>query len=370
MTRPRLLLIALPIALVAALAAGCSTGSSSDRTQTVNPPATTASTDAAGASDAPIDLERIAKVQTTSTVPVDLPGPLGNLRVRGDGAVYVRQLDTGRIHRVDPADGSVIASTEVIAGADDPDAPVFIGVAGGSVWATVADSGVLHRFDGDSLEPLAQIELPTTPAGNYWATDSDVLVVNGFGDDEAVWVVDTDTGTVGPRLAVPKADGSTAGFGRIWVANIDRDTVTALDPDTGDQLATLDVGAQPGAVGITSDAVWVSNRGDGTISRIDPSTEHVTTSESVLAGIDPEAYHVLSVFEVDGRAWALVLAGDQTVGGIVELDPDSGGITGGWKLPEAPGGLQPYGSDLLALGSDPETGQARLFHIDADALRR
>jgi streptogramin lyase len=287
-----------------------------------------------------------------------------NLRVSDRGAVYARQAGTTRVVRLDPDGGSVDASVE-IPGSLDQQGRLFYGLAAGSLWATIPESGVLHELDPETLEIRRQIELPTTPAGNYWTHASDALLVNGYGDDEAVWQIDPASGSLGPRLATPKADGSVAAFGSVWTTNPDRGTVTRIHPATGETDATIEVGPFPGDIGVAGGAVWVSDRQDGTITRIDPHTNQATARTEAAPGASD--YFVGAVFEADGTAWALVAANDTSLGGIVALDLASGQTLGGRLLPGRPGGLQRLGDGIVAM-VDLEDGSA-LLTIDTDAAR-
>jgi YVTN family beta-propeller protein len=88
------------------------------------------------------------------------------------------------------------------------------------------------------------------------------------------------------RSAAPafNAGGSptelAVGEGAIWVTNNDEGTVTRVDPTTNDVIATIDVGPNPSDITVGAGAVWVANEGDGTVSRIDPA------SDQMVAAID------------------------------------------------------------------------------------
>ena len=49
---------------------------------------------------------------------------------------------------------------------------------------------------------------------------------------------------------------------------------------------TIQVGEAPSAIAFGAGAVWVANAGDGTVSRIDPSTDDVT--QTIEVGERPE----------------------------------------------------------------------------------
>jgi YVTN family beta-propeller protein len=77
------------------------------------------------------------------------------------------------------------------------------------------------------------------------------------------------------------------GEGALWVANLEDDTVTRIDPNTSSTF-TIRVGDEPSAVAVGAGGVWIANAGDGTVSLIDPArNEVVRTIEigSTPAGI-------------------------------------------------------------------------------------
>jgi YVTN family beta-propeller protein len=89
------------------------------------------------------------------------------------------------------------------------------------------------------------------------------------------------------RPAAPafNAGGSPAelafGEGAIWVTNNGENTVTRIDPTINRVVATIDAGPSPSDISVGAGALWVANEGDGTVSRIDPTTgQTVATFES------------------------------------------------------------------------------------------
>ena len=86
------------------------------------------------------------------------------------------------------------------------------------------------------------------------------------------------------------------GASGVWVANYLSDTVTRLDPTTGQPTTTVPVGAGPSGIAVTDDAVWVTLEYAGQVVRIDPATNRVT-SRVAVAG----APHGIAA--LDNRLW-------------------------------------------------------------------
>jgi YVTN family beta-propeller protein len=82
------------------------------------------------------------------------------------------------------------------------------------------------------------------------------------------------------------------------VANSAGDSVSRIDP-TDNSVVTVPVGANPTTIAVTSDAVWVVNKDDGTLSRIDPETNQV--ERTVPIGEAPDG-----IVFAEGLLWVTV----------------------------------------------------------------
>jgi streptogramin lyase len=122
----------------------------------------------------------------------------------------------------------------------------------------------------------------------------------------------------------------------------------------------------PGEISTTEGAVWVSDRRDGSVTRIDPTTAEVTGSEVMAPGLSN--YTVGPVLEAAGAAWVLILAEDGTSGGVVALDLETGAVRARRLLEGEPGGLQRVASGVVALVNDPASGQGRLVEVDTASV--
>ena len=77
------------------------------------------------------------------------------------------------------------------------------------------------------------------------------------------------------------------GYGGVWVANRDDGTVTRIDAATDAVTDTVRVGGSPGAVAAGLGAIWVADGGTGAVIRIDPRTRRVT--RRIAVGSAPSA---------------------------------------------------------------------------------
>ena len=63
-------------------------------------------------------------------------------------------------------------------------------------------------------------------------------------------------------------------------------------------VATIQAGRYSDAIAVGAGAVWVANRADGTLSKIDPTTNHVTTIK--VGG------HPTGITTAEDRVWVTV----------------------------------------------------------------
>lgn len=107
-------------------------------------------------------------------------------------------------------------------------------------------------------------ELPPTPAPTAYAT---------MAGDLSALVIPLDDGAA-PIDAVDA-------FGSVWVANHRSNDIVRLDPETGEELARINLGAMsgPGWFAVTDDAIWVTRQQGLGMSRIDPETNTLATGQ-------------------------------------------------------------------------------------------
>jgi YVTN family beta-propeller protein len=162
-----------------------------------------------------------------------------------------------------------------------------------------------------------------------------VLLVGGGGESglsigvDTAGAVDPDSGNVIATAQVgSNPSGITTGDGRVWVANAADGTVSRIVPDTGQVDQTVEVGSSPAAITSAAGAIWVANALDGTISRIEPRGGRVV--QTVRVGGRP--------IDLDAGAAAVWVA-DAHGDAVLALDERSGVPGGRIPLPAAPAGV-------------------------------
>jgi YVTN family beta-propeller protein len=142
--------------------------------------------------------------------------------------------------------------------------------------------GATQPMGGPEVRPRRAGRAALLAAVALLAGCATAAVLLAFDDDEPVEtssrverpVRSSAAGDVTGTFPVGDSPGGVAvADGAVWVANTGDETVTRLDPTTGErQGRPIPVGEDPRAMGAGGGAVWVANFGDGTVSRIDTGT--------------------------------------------------------------------------------------------------
>jgi YVTN family beta-propeller protein len=120
-----------------------------------------------------------------------------------------------------------------------------------------------------------------------------VVAITRSGKDATLRVAANGVGVLehGKVVATGSLGGSpsdiAAGGGGLWVTSADEQTVSRVEPDTGEVRQTIGVGSGPSGVAADDHGVWVANSLDGTVSRIDPRTN--TVVQTIPVGDGPVA---------------------------------------------------------------------------------
>ena len=198
---------------------------------------------------------------------------------------------------------SGLASSAVAPREEGPDAATV---------ATASRHGHRHRLlSGTAFAAVAALvavtaassDAPNPPHG----TGTSLLPANAVGRFAPSHGLDSAV-SVGQSPA-----GIAYGAGALWVTNEGSRTVSRVDPTDARVVQTIDVGTAPNAVAATGEDVWVVNGGDGTVSRVNTRTNDVV--QTIHVGNQPSA-----VAAGAGGVWVANTADDT----VQRIDPKSG----------------------------------------------
>jgi streptogramin lyase len=144
--------------------------------------------------------------------------------------------------------------------------PSGVAVGGGFVWVTLrTDPALLVAIDPARNEIKDSIEVPKNPEDVRFALD-------------AVWVTSDSTNSItktrldGSQAQIPigaTSDDMAVGAGKIWVTNRVDDAITRIDLKQPSKHQRMRVGSRPEGVAADDRNVWVVNQGDNSVTRFD-----------------------------------------------------------------------------------------------------
>jgi DNA-binding beta-propeller fold protein YncE len=216
----------------------------------------------------------------------------------GAGGLWATISRERHVVRVDPATGRIAGDPIAVDGT-----PVAVAAGQRDVWVAVRDpgpgpDGKLLRIDPDRARVTA-----TTPVT---AGIVDVVVAGS-----TVWVLSRKparvirfqpgSGRLKPvRLGATEAVSLAYGGGALWATVPDIDSVARVDEKTLDH-GLITVGDHPSGVAVLGRDVWVANKGESTLSRIDLATSRAAP-DRIAVPLNPFA-----IATGEGRLWVTCL---------------------------------------------------------------
>ena len=126
----------------------------------------------------------------------------------------------------------------------------------------------------------------------------------------------------------------------IWVANRDDGTVSKINPVTGTVIGTpIAVGSQPLGVAFDGTNIWVTNNGSNNVSKIDPATNTVTATVTGLSFPAGVAFDGTNIWVTNGDSMS-------------KIDPVTGTVVGApIAVGAAPDGVAFDGTNIWVTNS-------------------
>jgi DNA-binding SARP family transcriptional activator/ABC-type branched-subunit amino acid transport system substrate-binding protein/streptogramin lyase len=207
----------------------------------------------------------------------------------GEGALWIVNGQSGRLVKINPDYGTVQSTTTLRSTAmlsslhsrNDVD-PWSVATGAGAVWITDG-TRLLRRADPvtgrvTTFDVRDRVNARAVSGEAVWAVS---------GPSASVLRIDPRTGKVTDRVAIvgrpglesPYPVAVAAGSDAVWVLNANTADVTRIDPTETRVTATIPIGIArgPRRLAVGAGAAWVANA-DGTLARIDASTNAITTT--------------------------------------------------------------------------------------------
>jgi DNA-binding SARP family transcriptional activator/ABC-type branched-subunit amino acid transport system substrate-binding protein/streptogramin lyase len=222
----------------------------------------------------------VARVAQVGAFPNDLAA--------GEGALWIVNGQSGGLVKINPDYGTVQSTTTLHSSAtlsslhsrNDVD-PWSVATGAGAVWITDG-TRLLRRADPvrgrvTTFDVHDRVNAVAVGGAAVWAVS---------GPSASVLQIDPRTGKVTARVAFvgrpglesPYPIAVAAGPDSVWVLNANTADVTRIDPTEGRVTATIPIGIArgPRRLAVGAGAAWIANA-DGTLARIDGSTNAITT---------------------------------------------------------------------------------------------
>lgn len=189
----------------------------------------------------------------------------------GEGAVWVPDMASSTIYKVDPHANQVILTipTDIFGSKGS------IGIGAGSVWVITFEdhNKTLTRYSATTSAVEAQVKLPRPSAGVLFDFGSVWVTATNAGE---LYRIDPSTNQIAATIGIQDAShilGSAEDS--IWVAFDSEGIVQRIDARTGEVVATIQTGItdmeSDGDIAAGNGFVWIITRGS-ILSRIDPAT--------------------------------------------------------------------------------------------------
>jgi YVTN family beta-propeller protein len=102
---------------------------------------------------------------------------------------------------------------------------------------------------------------------------------------DSVAVVDAETASVVEEIPVgARPSGIAVGEGAIWVGNRDDNTLLRIDPRSREIVRTIGLAAEPREVVVAAGGVWITTDSENVVLRVDPDINDVVASIRVRPG--------------------------------------------------------------------------------------
>jgi class 3 adenylate cyclase/DNA-binding beta-propeller fold protein YncE len=247
--------------------------------------------------------------------PIGFGHPIDGLAA-GGGYIWVASWREGVVRRIDPSLNSPVGGDRIVfrrAAARPPPTPIIhrrpvaIVFGNGSLWVGDQDYGVLRRIDPDTHRVVGRIKNVDPQALAF----GDGIVWMVSAQDEEVIKVDANTASILIRQPVQAyPHGIVVGEEAVWVAHAPgggrEQTVSELDPLTGEVRRTIDLGAHLSdscscyitAMTAKDGVIWVANPLDHTVTRINEATHE---KEIIPVSVIP-----LGLTATGGAIWATI----------------------------------------------------------------
>jgi len=266
----------------------------------------------------------VAAEETAREVRVEATIPrVGNVMGVGFDSLWMMNLTTNKLVRINPGDNSV---TEIpIAGAGGEFSGAGLAVGEAAIWLPDTDRSMIYKID-PTTDRVAK-EIPIDPLGAVGIPGRSGIAAG----EGAVWAITSNNelrrysaegGIQEAAVSLPShSSGVIVAFGSVWITGTGNDELYRVDPTTNQIAAAIDLRSNPRSLAVGEGSVWVHNEGDGTVQRIDGK------SGDLVATIETGAVGKGAIAIGGGFVWVSTRAEP-----IVQIDPRTNSVRSKFKI--------------------------------------
>ena len=218
------------------------------------------------------------------------------------GHVWVANFGDGTVSEIRASDSSVI-HPKISVGAG----PRSVSSDGTHVWVANWYDNSVSELNASTGSPLPTIKTVGLEPVSVSSDGTHVWVVNQGGSGKGTGTltelnasngtpVRTITPPVGQYGGPPGPIAVSSDGTHVWVAEYLDQSVSEIEPSTGQIIRRIPVGGNPSAISSDGTDVWVTNNGSDTVTEIDASTGKVIHPEisvgSSPTGVSSDGTHV------------------------------------------------------------------------------
>jgi serine/threonine protein kinase len=232
-----------------------------------------------------IDPESLVIASTTR----NLPTPACNLPQLEAGEGSVWWLAAPRLGRIDQETGD--QRRPILVGGSCTTKSLAVGLR--TVWLGDAQGLVpINPANGRALRPIELLGPQTIPGGakdvlfftNAVATGADAVWATS--DVQRLVRVDPTTRKVGIVPIEGATDAVTYGEGAVWVLDRLENAITKIDPETNSVVGRIELSGSVDAIAVGEGAAWILDSTAGTVTPLDLTTLE-STSGAIRVGVHP-----------------------------------------------------------------------------------
>lgn len=194
--------------------------------------------------------------------------------------------------------------------------PDFMASDGDGMWVT--NEGRIEKLKYDQAKPIQTISIP----------DVCGIFAYGFGslwiascEEQTVYRIDPSSGKqlakIITGLADPTGEFSLAiGAGSIWLLTKSSGELSRIDPTKNKVVSRIKIASNSFVVDFGFNSIWITNTVDASVQRIDPATEKIVAT--IPVGKEPR-FMTIGL----GAIWTL----NQEEGTVSKIDPSTNQVT-------------------------------------------